>query len=388
MRVPEAIPPVVQWDEAGSTHSASWLSDAKPPQRIIVADDTLTADAAFRLAAEGAALLWRGDFQNARQLLQAMGRRMDSRLKAPKSKTRVGADGTASEVFHRYRMTQAQRARTLGQLLIPLAADYSVPLRRAPEVAAACVQAFGTSPASGALLSLRELQGAIGAYEWQRKGVPVAALSASVHPHYGVFAPVRSEYIDLVAKTPLPADCQLACDIGTGTGVLAAILAKRGVPRIVATDSSPRALACASDNLSRLGLAKRVTLVQADLYSADCASANLIVCNPPWLPGKAGSLLEHAIYDPDSHMLRGFLSNARNHLAKNGEAWLILSDLAEHLGLRSRDQLLQWITAGRLQVLGRIDTRPTHKRVNDVDDPLHAARAAEITSLWRLGATD
>jgi methylase of polypeptide subunit release factors len=276
----------------------------------------------------------------------------------------------------------------LGQLLIPLGADYLIPLRRAPEVSAACTQAFGQAPADGALLSLRELQGAIGAYEWQRKGVPVAALGASVHPHYGVFAPVRGEYVDLVAKAPLPANCQLACDIGTGTGVLAAVLAKRGVPRIVATDSSPRALACASDNLSRLGLAERVTLSEADLYAADCAAANLIVCNPPWLPGKAGSLLEHAVYDPDSHMLRDFLAGAKNYLALHGEAWLILSDLAEHLGLRSRDQLLQWITAGGLQVLARIDTRPTHKRVSDVDDPLHAARAAEITSLWRLGVAN
>jgi methylase of polypeptide subunit release factors len=388
MRVPETIPPVVQWDEAGSAHSASWLSDAKAPQRIIVADDTLTADAAFRLAAEGAALLWRGDFQNARQLLQAMGRRLDARLKASKPKSKVGDGGTASEQFHRYRMAQAQRARTLGQLLIPLAADYSIPLRRAPEVAVACTQAYGPAPTNGALLSLRELQGAIGAYEWQRKGVPVTALGASVHPHYGVFAPVRSEYVDLVAKAPLPANCQLACDIGTGTGVLAAVLAKRGVPHIVATDSSPRALACAKDNLSRLGLADRVTLIEADLYAAACAPANLIVCNPPWLPGKAGSLLEHAVYDPDSHMLRGFLAGAKSHLAPNGEAWLILSDLAEHLGLRTRDQLLQWITTGGLQVLARIDTRPTHKRVSDADDPLHTARAAEITSLWRLGSAN
>jgi hypothetical protein len=85
-------------------------------------------------------------------------------------------------------------------------------------------------------------------------------------------------------------------------------------------------------------------------------------------------------------MLRGFLSGLVAHLAPGGEAWLIMSDLAEHLGLRSREQLLGWINAAGLQVLGRIDTRPKHPKASDRSDPLHAARAAEVTSLWRLGA--
>jgi hypothetical protein len=92
------------------------------------------------------------------------------------------------------------------------------------------------------------------------------------------------------------------------------------------------------------------------------------------------------VYDPDSAMLRGFLSGLAAHLTPAGEGWLILSDLAEHLGLRPRAQLLAWIEAAGLQVLGRNDVRPTHPRAADASDPLHAARAAEVTSLWRLAA--
>ncbi len=73
------------------------------------------------------------------------------------------------------------------------------------------------------------------------------------------------------------------------------------------------------------------------------------------------------------------------HLAEGGEGWLVISDIAELLGLRSRQQLLAWIDAGGLQVLGRLDTRPKHPKAQDANDPLHAARAAEVTSLWRLG---
>mgnify|MGYP003352493047 CR=1 FL=1 len=65
---------------------------------------------------------------------------------------------------------------------------------------------------------MRELLGLNGAHEWRKKGVPVAALGgAHVHAHYGVFSPVRGEYIDLVAQAPLPAGVQtqsLAFDIG------------------------------------------------------------------------------------------------------------------------------------------------------------------------------
>jgi hypothetical protein len=83
-------------------------------------------------------------------------------------------------------------------------------------------------------------------------------------------------------------------------------------------------------------------------------------------------------------MLKGFLSGLKDHLLPQGEGWLILSDLAEHLALRTRQELLAWIEEAGLAVLGRVDTKPKHPKVNDESDMLHFARAAEITSLWRL----
>jgi hypothetical protein len=94
--------------------------------------------------------------------------------------------------------------------------------------------------------------------------------------------------------------------------------------------------------------------------------------------------LERAVYDPEHRMLRAFLAGVGEHLEAGGEAWLILSDIAEHLGLRSRATLLEMIEAAELQVIDRRDARPAHPKASDVTDPLHAARAAEVTSLWRL----
>jgi methylase of polypeptide subunit release factors len=152
----------------------------------------------------------------------------------------------------------------------------------------------------------------------------------------------------------------------------------------VATDLSPRALACARDNVQRLHLQEQVKVVEADLFPAGTAA--LIVCNPPWLPGKPTSMLEHAVYDPDSRMLRGFLGGLGERLAPGGEGWLVLSDLAEHLGLRSRDELHALFDAGGLVVRERLDVRPRHPKASDASDPLAAARSREVTSLWRLGA--
>jgi len=380
---------MIEWSEHGEAHSALWRSEAgsPAPRRVQLADDTLPADTAYRLACEGTALLWRGDFQNGRQLLQALMRRADR--KPPKAAAKAAqkiAQASPAERFHLHRQAQAQRARTLAALLIPVEGDYGVALRRAPDWRAACAEAWGPAGGQPSVVALRELLGIVGAHEWRKKGVEVPALGAApgnrIHPHYGVFSPIRGEYIDLVAQAPLPAT-DLAFDIGTGTGVLAAVLARRGVQRIVATELAPRALACAQDNLQRLGLAERVQLLAADLFPP--GRAPLAVCNPPWVPARPSSALEQAVYDEGSRMLKGFLAGLADHLAPGGEGWLILSDLAEHLGLRTRDELFGWIAAAGLEVRGRLDARPRHGKAQDAGDPLHAARAAEVTSLWRLG---
>ena len=375
----------IEWIEGAEARSALWRSESgwPAPKKVVVADDTMAADTAYRLALDGTALLWRGDFQNARQLLQALARRIDHKGPRAKRGKATKAAPTLLESFHRHRLAQLQRARTLAMLVIPFDADYTIPLRRAPDVRQACNEAYGAAT-EAFVISLRELLGLIGAHEWRSKGVHIPALDARIHPWYGVFSPVRGEYVDLVAQAVLPPQARVAFDIGAGTGVLSAVLARRGLQRIVATDMDERALGCARENIARLGAAAQVEVVKADLFPE--GQADIVVCNPPWLPGKPSSAIEYAIYDPDSRMLRGFLGGLAAHLAPGGEGWLVLSDLAEHLGLRTREQLLGWIDAAGLAVAGRHDVRPTHSKASDADDPLHAARSQEVTSLWRLRA--
>lgn len=378
--------PMIHWQEAQQAHQARWISEAglPPPEQVVVVNDTLSADAAFKHVQAGTALLWRGDYPNARHLLEALTRRVDRppRNAPPPAKTAI-------EAFERHRATQGRRATLLGRLLVPLTADYHIPLSRSQQVVEACWAALG-EPVAGApdaVISLRGLLAIISAWEWRKKGTYVPALDASIHPHFGVFSPVRGEYVDLVAQAPLPQPCHTAFDIGVGSGVLSAVLAKRGIPQIISTDLDPRALACAEDNLQRLGYSNQVRLVRADLFPTITdapALADLILCNPPWLPAIPTSPVEAAIYDPDSRMLRHFLAGTAERLSSHGEAWLILSDIAEHLGLRSRHELLGWIKDAGLVVADRLETRPRHPKTRNNTDALHKARSQEITTLWRL----
>jgi Methyltransferase small domain len=473
---PNHTPSTITWTEADQPYTALWHSErgAPAPKKVVLADDTMNADTAYRLACEGVGLLWQGDFQNARMLVQALARRTDrlperQQFKANKQSARLAVKNaaqatqathaaplpaSAAEAFHQHRLIQSQRARVLGMVLVPLDEAYQITLRRAPEVQAACIEVWGALDAATAaaakerllanqqaaglvakpsdgpaeqpfietfdepgppaklskfeqkiikqskgtvthVTSLRELLGMTSSHEWRKKGVEVPALGNPpehtlydrIHPHYGVFSPVRGEYVGLVAKAPLPVSAAskaslVAWDIGTGTGVLAAMLARRGLQHIVATDQDPRALTCARDNLARLGVEQQVQVLQADLFPP--GKAHLIVCNPPWLPARASSPIERAVYDEGSQMLLGFLTGLPTHLAKGGEGWLVLSDMAEHLGLRTRAELLAAFETAGLKVVARLQTKPQHPKVQDASDPLHVARSQEITSLWRL----
>ena len=374
---------LVTWQEKGKPQSAVWQSEAisAPPKNIVVADDTTSAKDAYKLICEGTAFLYKGDFQNAKQMLQAITRKVDSKPIAPTD--------NLTQAFHQHRARQIQRANITNKILIEL--NYGAcDLKRAPDVKDAVAGALITNAKIDKLppkmlLSLRELLGMVGAHEWRKKGVAVDALPANIHAHYGVYSPIRGEYLELINNTSF-GNAKTAFDIGTGTGVIAAILVTRGIKAVIATDNNVRALNCAFDNIEKLNLKQYITLEQANLFPGGSKTADLIVCNPPWLPAKANAPIEHAIYDPNSMMLKGFLSGVKAHLNDNGEAWLILSDLAEHLGLRSNEELQKWIGDAGLSVVEKLDIAPQHAKSSDQSDPLYAARVKEVTSLYRLKA--
>ena len=152
----------ISWVESGTTRIARWQSEANviAPKRVLVVDDSINADTAYRLACEGSAMLWRGDFHNARQLLQAMARRCDQKKIAKKSPL-IDSPQDLKHLFNLHRVAQAQRARILGMLLIEVSEDYQISLNRAPDFKQAFIEAYGEF-SKVFVTSLRELQGLVG----------------------------------------------------------------------------------------------------------------------------------------------------------------------------------------------------------------------------------
>ena len=346
-------------------------SDEPAPARLASVDDRLTADVALKRVRRGEHLLYTGDFHNAKQLVGAMARRLPD---APPARSPLDA-------FRNERRTRQLEHETLSRIVVALDREYRLHNRRAPDVAEACRQVWGEPEADTTLVSLKTLLGMLGAAEWRRKGLEVPGLTGRLHPHYGVYLPTRTEYVELFQAVP-DVKGKRVFDVGTGTGVLSFLLLQRGAASAVATDCDARAVACARENAQRLGLSKRFEVSEGDLFPP--GQADLVVSNPPWIPEPPKNRVDRAVFDEDNRFLLGFLDGLSAHLTPGGQGLLVLSDLAVLLGLRAPEWLEQQLSERGLKVKWKRSSPARHAKARDKADPLHAARSREITTLYAL----
>lgn len=351
----------------------TWQSEAgePAPAQLVEVDDRLRADDALRRTRRGETLWYRGTFLNAKQLLTAMLRR----LPAPRPAA------TALEAFRQERARRQLEHAVSSKLVVALDGEYRLLLTGAPDVREACEAVWGPAPGPLTVTPLSTLLGVLGADAWRRKGLEVPGLEGRLHPAFGVYSPTRAEYVELLGRVRDVAGKRVI-DVGCGTGVLSFVLLQRGAARAIGTDVEPRAVACATDNAARLRLDRRFTALERRLFPS--GTADLVVCNPPWIPEAPKSRFDGAVFDEGSAFLLGFLEGLPAHLAPGGRGLLIISDLAELLGLRARGWLEERIAAAGLVVLRRHQTRPRHGKARDREDPLHAARSKEVTTLYEL----
>jgi predicted RNA methylase len=364
-----------------------WVSTtgvpAPRPADVTVVGDELSAAAALRAVGAGRHLLYRGHYVNALQLLAAMRRRL-----AKPAGWRIG-ERNPGRTYRAQREARRIEHDLLSRVFVLLTGGtYQPVLEGAPALGDFGAQVWGPIEGRQVLVPLSEWVGAKGAREWYRRGVEVPALGARVYPHYGVFAPIRGEYVELVAREAdhVGLAGRTAFDIGTGTGVLAFVLARRGASQVVATDAEERAVACARDNALRLGLGAVVDVQRVDAGSPfPPGSADLLVCNPPWIPVAVTTQPDRAVFDPGGRFLLRFLEGVPSHLEPGGFAWLVLSDLAERLALRPAGFVEDVAARAGLVVLGRRAMRARHPRSRDGGDPLHSLRCQETITLHILG---
>ncbi|WP_254626678.1 class I SAM-dependent methyltransferase, partial [Myxococcus sp. CA039A] len=353
----------------------TWRSESNEPSptRLHAVNDRLSADTALKRVRNGEFLLYSGDFHNAKQLLGALGRRLE----------RASNARSPLEAFRAERRARQLEHETLSRIVVSLDRDYRLALARAPDVAQACRQVWGEPETEFTVVPLKQLLGMLGATEWRRKGLAVPGLTGLIHPHYGVYLPTRTDYVELLLWLPLLKG-QRVFDVGTGTGVLSFLLLQRGAASVQATDCDSRAVACARENAEQLGLSKSFQVAEADLFPE--GKADLVVCNPPWIPEPPKNRVDRAVFDEDSQFLRRFLEGLPAALTPGGEGLLILSDLAVLLGLRPSGWLQEQFTRCGLTVKSSRSTVARHSKAQDTSDPLHMARSRETTTLYCLTA--
>lgn len=347
-------------------------SDDAAPSELHDVDDRLRADDALRRARRGETLLFKGTFLNAKQLLAAMTKRLAAAPRPPPA--------TALEAFRSERRARHLEHQVLSKLVVGLDDTYRLEVAKAPEVRLACEHAWG--PATGRTVTpLKTLLGVMGAEAWRAKGLVVPGLEGRLTPFYGVYTPTRTEYVELLLGVKGGRGASVI-DVGTGTGLLAFVLLQRGATSVRATDIESRAVECATLNALQLGWSDRFSVEQRPLFPD--AVADLIVCNPPWIPEAPKNRFDRAVFDEGDAFITGFLDGVGAHLTQKGRALLIISNLAELLGLRPRGWLEARFEAAGLDVATTASLAAKHGKAKDPRDPLHAARSAEITTLYEL----
>ena len=114
-----------------------------------------------------------------------------------------------------------------------------------------------------------------------------------------------------------------AVDLGCGTGLIAAVLARaRPELSVLATDLSSGAVSSALATMEANGLTLRVPVLRDDAMSTlSVASVDLIACNPPFHRGPA----------KDSSAALAMVSDAGRALRPGGELWLVFNSHLPYL---------------------------------------------------------
>ena len=125
------------------------------------------------------------------------------------------------------------------------------------------------------------------------------------------------------------AEAQRILDIGTGTGLLALMLAQRSPAQIDAVEINEEVAKQAASNFGASPWAKRIQIHQADLaHYRPAAPYDLIVSNPPFFSGHTG----YEDLPRDQAMSASYLPFQalavfiRDWLSPKGASWVLLPD--------------------------------------------------------------
>lgn len=155
----------------------------------------------------------------------------------------------------------------------------------------------------------------------------------------GVFCPAYTNTSRFLAGHVRVTAGESVLDVFSGSGYQGIAVA-RAAARVVCVDHSPAAVACARGNAVLNGVAEKVDVRCGDLFEPVINEMfDVVIANPPLIPGEPRDILETAIYDPSMSLCRRFIGEVGRHLNAGGRVYLVFSDVPRCLGLLDLDRL-------------------------------------------------
>ena len=169
---------------------------------------------------------------------------------------------------------------------------------------------------------------AVPARQADREYMDFRGLSLATAPGRVMTPRPASEKLVSVAIALIGSRPARVVDVGTGSGAIAiAIASELPQVEVIATDTSPDAVALARVNVVRLGLTRRVSVRRGDLLEPVSGSVDLIVSNLPYLPITDAAHHEElsnepadAVFAPGDglHVYRRLIAASRQQLSSEG----------------------------------------------------------------------
>ena len=234
-------------------------------------------------------------------------------------------------------------------------------------------------------LSFVEVQELHAAWQRYRTGTHFAVIGQRLHPFFGTYIPTRTEHLELFATwlSQYSGARQQAIDVGTGCGVLAMMLCRSGFSAVLATDINPNAIESLSRDVARMSEPPPLTLRRGDLLEVFSGTADLIIFNPPWIPGRIDSPLDQALfYEPG--LLARFFAQARERLAPKGRIVVVFSSILQLVTPDAPHPIETELARGSLVLVQRLQRRikPRPDRTG------RRRRTRERVEIWELARAE
>ena len=213
-----------------------------------------------------------------------------------------------------------------SNLLAPIR-DHRLALRKAPAIGWFS-EMYEDLPSFE--LPFPQIQGLNSSWQWYRKGLRLPVIQRRLHPLHGTYFPTRHEHLHLFSRwlRRYAGARDRAIDVGTGCGVLALQLHAAGFTDIVATDINANAVEGLRRDLEREPPITSIETRKTWMIGPVGSRFDLIVFNPPWLPGEPKGLLDQAIYYPP-RLFDDFFAAAWRALRPEGRLVLLFSNLLQ-----------------------------------------------------------